>query len=123
MKKYIALFSLVAAALVAAPAVVLAQDTPPPAKKHEKHGGNSIHGKVAAVDTAASTITVGQSTISVSSETKIMKDGKPATLADITVGEKVSVKYKTDDAGKMTAVAIHFGEKGEKKKSDKTGQN
>lgn len=123
MKKHIALFSLVAAALVAAPTVVLAQDTPPPAKKHEKHGGIPFHGKVSAVDTAASTFTVNSLTINVTAETKIVKDGKPATLADITVGEKLNGNYKKDDAGKMTAVAIHISEKGEKKKSDKTEKN
>jgi hypothetical protein len=123
MKKQIALFSLVAAALLAAPAVVLAQDTPPPAKKHEKHGGVPFHGKVAAVDTKASTITVGSSTITISSETKITKSGKPATLTDISIGDKVSGSYKKDDSGTMTATTIHIGEKGDKKKTDTSEKN
>jgi len=120
MKKQIALFSLVAAALIAVPAVVLAQDTPAPAKKHEKHGGTPFHGKVATVDTAGSTFTVGQSTINVTAETKITKEGKPASMSDITVGEKVSGSYKKDEAGKLNAVSVHVGEK---KKSDKSEKN
>jgi hypothetical protein len=123
MKKQIALFSLVAAAFIAAPAVVLAQDTPAPAKKHEKHGGTPFHGKVSTVDTAGSTFTVGQLTINVTPETKITKDGKPASLSDITVGEKVGGSYKKDEAGKLNAVTVHAGEKGEKKKSEASVKN
>lgn len=127
MKKQIALFAIVAAALVAAPSVVRAEDKPakseagtnaaPHAAK--KHGGTPFHGKVASVDAAASTVTVGSLTVNITSETKITKDGKPATLSDITVGEKIAGSYKKDDAGKMDATIIHIGEKGEGKKPKK----
>ena len=62
MKKQIALFAIAAAALIAAPAVVRAQDAAPakpdttaPAAK--KHSGTVFHGKVTAVDTTAMTLT------------------------------------------------------------------
>jgi hypothetical protein len=118
MKKQIALFALVAAALIAAPAVLRAEDKPakPEADQSAGHtakkkGGVPFHGKVASVDTAASTVTVGATTVNVTSETKITKDGKPATLADVTVGEKISGSYKKDEAGKANAASIYIGEK------------
>lgn len=129
MKKHIALFSLIAAALIAAPSIH-AQDAAKPAKPEagqdahagKKKGVTPLHGKVAAVDTTAMTVTVGQSTVNVTSDTKITKDGKPATLSDITVGENVNIAYKKDDAGKMNATTIRIGEKAksDKKKTEKT---
>lgn len=123
MKKSILLFSIIAAAFIAVPTITRAQDngkkpesaeSSKPAKKH----GLSIHGKVAAVDTTAMTVTVGKSTANVTSETKILKDGKPATLADVTVGEMISIVYKKNDSGKMDATTIYIGgkAKGESKK-------
>lgn len=121
MKKQIALFALVAAALIAAPTVSRAEDKPaakkdtteaaPAGKKHIA----PINGKVAAVDAKAMTLTVGTKTFTITSDTKIKKEGKDATLADLVVGEKVTVIAKKDDAGKLTAVAIHAGKKGDKK--------
>lgn len=127
MKKQIALFALVAAALIAAPSVVLAQGdstntpsaTPPGAKKH---GAVPFKGKVSAVDTAAMTVTLATQTLTITSDTKIMKDGKPATLADITVGEKITGQYKKGEAGKLDATVIHIGGKA-KKKTEATEKN
>lgn len=120
MKK-IALFALVAAALIAAPAVVSAQDAKPEKKEKQEAGAASknpkglpIHGKVAAVDAAAGTVTVGQTTITITSTTKIKKQGQPATIADITVGENITGQYKKDEAGKLNATVINIGGKGEK---------
>lgn len=118
MKKNIALFALAAAALMAAPSLTRAQDTStnapsaaaPAAKKH----GLPFHGKVAAVDTTAMTVTIGTRTFNVTSDTKIMKEGKPATLADVTVGENISGFAKKDDAGKLNATVIHIGKKAKK---------
>lgn len=133
MKKQIALFAIVAAALVAAPAVLRAEDKPaakPEAGQEAAHGAKKkgvtpFHGKLAAVDTAAATITVGSTTVNVTSETKITKNGKPATLADLTVGEKIGGAYKKSEDGKMNATTIRVGDKPEKgegkkpKKADK----
>ena len=119
MKKHIALFALVAAALVAAPTVLRAEDKPaaPEAGQTAPHAknGSPFHGKIAAIDTTASTVTIGSMTINVTSETKITKSGKPATLADFTVGEMASGFYKKDESGKLTATVLHTGEKGGKK--------
>jgi hypothetical protein len=118
MKKQIALFSIVMAALVAVPAISRAQDTtnqPAATTPAPKKQGLPFHGKVSAVDTTANTLTVGALTINVTSDTKITKDGQPATLADITVGANASGSYKKDAAGKLNATVIHIGAK--KKKS------
>ena len=109
----IACLTLVATALVGAPAIVRAEDstnasaaqTPAPKKK----GGLPFHGKVAAVDANAMTFTVGTMTIAIGSNTKITKDGKPAVFSDIAVGENVAGSYKKDDAGKMTASSVKIG--------------
>lgn len=109
----ITLFALVTAALVALPAVSRAGDstnasaaTASAPKKHSV----PFHGKVAAVDAAAMTFTVGTMTIAVTSNTKITKDGKPATFAEITVGEHVGGAYKKNAAGKLDATSVRMGE-------------
>jgi hypothetical protein len=40
-----------------------------------------------------------------------MKSGKPATLADGTVGDEVAGSYRKDADGKNNAVSIRFGAK------------
>jgi hypothetical protein len=102
----------IAAALVAVPAVSRADDstnaaaaTPAP-KKHSL----PFKGKVASVDPAAMTFTVGTMTIGITSTTKITKDGQPAVFSDITMGETVRGAYKKDDAGKLTASLVRIGE-------------
>ena len=122
MKKHIALFSIVAAALLAMPVLSQAAD---PVKPKEapavtvkaapaKKQALPFRGKVSAVDAAAMTVTVGQMVLNVSSETKITKDGKPATVSELAVGDQATGSYKKDDAGKMSATIIRVGAKGEK---------
>jgi hypothetical protein len=110
--------AVMAVALAAAPGVCRADDSTnaaaaTPAKKHVP----PIHGKVASVDANAMTFVIGNSTIAVSSETKITKDGQPAVFGDIKEGENASVTYKTkDDSGKVNATAVRIG--AGKKKTD-----
>jgi hypothetical protein len=119
MKKQIALLALIAASLVAVPAAGYAQNatnapatTNAPAAK--KHSGQPFHGNLAALDATAGTITVGKTTYSVTSETKITKDGKTAALADFAVGDTVG-GYAKKDGEKLTATVLHTGEKAKKK--------
>jgi hypothetical protein len=132
----IALFSLVTAALVAVPATSQAQDKPKtaapvpaapaaPAAPSAKKSRAPFHGKVSAIDSAAMTITIGTQTISITSDTKIIKDEKPATLSDITVGDTANGAYKKDDAGKLNATTIHVIAKNSaepKKEKKKAGE-
>jgi hypothetical protein len=131
----ISLLNLLAAAIIALPAVTRAQDATTPnapaapeqkseaPAKHKKHDTMPFHGKISAVDDKAMTLKVGERTFEITKDTKITKDGKPATLADGVVGETVGGAYKKDAEGKLIATSIHFGgkadsEKKHKKKSD-----
>jgi hypothetical protein len=117
-------FAFIAAALVATPAISRAEDsTNTPAATPSKKHSNALHGKVVSVDSAAMTFIVGESTITVTSETKIFKDGQPAVFADITAGENVSIAYKKDDAGKMNATSVRIGQKKKAPKADASGTN
>ena len=125
----IAVLSLLAVALVAMPAVSRAEgsSTNAPASsdqtpaKPKKHEGLVFRGTVSAIDAKAMTLTVETRTFAVTSDTKIIKDGKSATLADGVVGEQVSGAYKKTDDGKLNATSVHFGAKVEKKNAETSG--
>lgn len=129
IRKNIALYATIAAALIAAPISMQAQSQH--AKKSEatqagsstakKHRHLPFHGKAAKVDLAAKTLKVGHMVIHITSETKITKAGKPAKLSDISVGERVSGAYLKSDDGTMNATVVHVGGKG-KAKGKKTPQ-
>ena len=120
---------LLAVAIAAMPAQLLAQSTNKPAadtkaavKKDttaKKKQAHPFHGKLAAVDKVAKTIKVGESIYQITSETKITKAGKPATLEDGVVGEPVSGYVKPTGDGKMTATMVRFGAKVEEPGTDK----
>ncbi len=129
MKKQIVLFAIVAATLITVPATVRAEDKPATPGAAEagtpkpKKNVVPFKGNVSAVDATAKTVTLASQTLTVTSETKIMKGGQPATFADITVGEKVTGQYKKDDAGTLHATVIYIGGKPDtgadkKKKAD-----
>lgn len=122
MKKQIVklTLSLFATAIIAAPMLSRAQDNganPPAAPgqtepaKPKKHEGLVFNGKVSAVDAKAMTLTVGKRTFEVTSDTKITKDGKPAILSDIAVGDKVGGAYKKTGDGKLAATTINDAKK------------
>jgi len=125
----IAVLSLLAAALVAMPAVSRAEGsgTNAPASsdqtaaKPKKHEGLVFRGTVSAINVKAMTLTVETRTFAITSDTKIIKAGKSATLADGVVGEQVSGTYKKTDDGKLTATSIHFGAKIEKNNKEASG--
>lgn len=115
---------MLALALCAAPSRASAQTTNKPAaekksatetqdstKTEKKPSAGPFHGKLAAVDAVAKTITVGKRTFLITSESKIKKDGKPAMLQDGVVGEEVSGYIKPNDAGKLVATTVNFGPK------------
>ena len=115
----ITVLSLFAAACVALPALSQAQGagTNAPAASGQttqpklKKTSPPFHGKLKAVDAAAKTLSVGTLILQVTPDTKITKDGNPASLTDGVVGEPVSGNYKKSDDGKLTALTVHFGAK------------
>jgi hypothetical protein len=90
------------------------------ATKPEKPGkAGPFHGKLAAVDKVAKTITVGKRTFQITSETRIKKAGKPATMDDGVVGETVSGYVKPASDGKLAATTVNFGPKPAPQESEK----
>jgi hypothetical protein len=118
----IAVCSLLAAAVALAPTQGFAQekkkdDATTEKKGGRKQGGLPFRGKIDAVDKTAKTVKVGERTFQVTSETRIMKGVKPATLDDAVVGDDIGGSYKEVD-GKLNALSLRFGPRpeGEKKK-------
>jgi hypothetical protein len=110
-------------------ASVQAQSTNKPATSKKADQKDSAHksahpfrGKLAAVDKTAKTITIGKSVYQITSETKIQKNGKPATLDDGVVGEDASGYAKPMEGGKMYAASLTFGPKAESKSTSKKKQ-
>ena len=77
----------------------------------KKPGAHPFHGKLTSIDKSAKTITVGKTNYHVSSETKMKKDGKPATLEDGVIDEGVTGYVKPNEEGKMVASSVNFGGK------------
>jgi hypothetical protein len=108
---------LLAIVIVGTPIALHAQATNAPTAKKapaaKKPGNDQLpfRGKVKSVDNNAKTLSVGNETFQITSETKIIKMGKPATLADGEEGEQVAGSYKKEADGKLNAVSIRFGPK------------
>lgn len=113
----IAACALFVAAIVAMPALSLAQDAStnaPAAAPVKKHKNLVFKGTVSAIDTNAMTLAVETRTFTITSETMITKDGQPAALGDGAVGQPVAGAYKKADDGTLNATTVRFG--GKKKK-------
>lgn len=88
-----------------------------------------FHGKLAAVDKAAMTITLegkeSRRVFQITADTRLTKLGKPATLEDAVTGEDVGGLYRKTEDGRLEAVSVRFGPKpegekpGRKEKSEK----
>lgn len=122
----ISALSLLAAAMVAAPARVAAQSTNKPAadKKATAEGEKKsrfipFKGNIASIDKAAKTVTVGKRTFQISSETKIFKADKPALLEEGAVGDYVTGSYQKAGEDKLVAHSIYFGGKNKGKDTPK----
>jgi hypothetical protein len=115
---------LLSGALCAAPGRSMAQSTNDvgSSTKHDR-GTNQVektdkkpvagpfHGKLLALDKVKKTIMVGKRTFQITSETRIKRSGKPATLEEGVVGDPVSGYVKPAPEGKWVAVSVNFGPK------------
>jgi hypothetical protein len=120
----IALLGLLATAVALAPTQTFAQEKKPgesqDAPKKKKRDGLPLAGKVAAVDKAAKSIKVGETTVVTNDETQFRKQGGGGSLDDVKVGEEVGIYYKKD-GDKNIALSVRIGprpEGGEKKKKE-----
>lgn len=94
----------------------------PAARKRATPSTQPFRGTVTALDTNAMTLTVGQRTFEITSETMITKGDKPAILSDGAVGEPVRGAYKKSTGGKLDATTIRFGGAVESVKKKSTGK-
>ena len=125
MKKLLGMAAL--SAFLALPFFIQAADQPAEAPKPEKKAsGMPFRGAVTAVDKAAKTITLGEKekarVFQITSQTKIRKDKKPATLEDVLVGERVGGYARENTQGKMEVVTLNAGLPPKKPKA-KPGDN
>lgn len=111
MKKLLSICLIAVVTALAVPAVNAA-DKPTPAEKGEKKAPRALpfRGKIGAVDATAKVITVGERKFHVTATTKFMKAGKPATFADVTVGEEVGGSYR-EEGGKLELASLRIGPK------------
>ena len=121
-------FASLTLSLVLASQSLLAQSTNNPAakkstpQKKEAAAAHPFHGTLTAVDKNAKTITVGKVTYQITSETKIKKNDKPATLDDGVIGEEAAGYLKPDANGKLFASSVRFGLKPDAKNSKKADE-
>lgn len=87
-----------------------------PSKAERTGVAGPFHGTLTAKTDA--TITLKERVLEVTSQTKITKDGKPATLADAEIGQSVGGQFRKE-GGKQIAVSIRFGDKPAEKEKAK----
>ena len=79
----------------------------------------TLHGTVSAIDKTAKTITLEDTeknrTFQVTSATRIHKDGKPATLDEVAVGESARATYREKE-GKLELNTLRVGKTGKQEK-------
>jgi hypothetical protein len=101
--------------LLSSASVIMAkQDPAAPAKetkekKEKEKDTQTINGTVSAVTDSAVTVVDSQKaemTVAVTSETKVTKAGKDATLADVKANDVVAIEVKKGDGDTWTAVKI-----------------
>jgi hypothetical protein len=114
------LATILAAVVVGMPLGALAQDktTPAPAAPASPDATKPrpipFRGKIGAVDLVNKTIALDEKTkrtFEITSETKISKAGKPATLADAVVGEDIGGSYTKSPTGKLVAKTVRLSVK------------
>ena len=93
--------------------IMAKQDPAVPAKetkkKEQKQDTTTISGTVSTITDSAVTIIDNQKaehTLTLTSETKVTKGGKDATLADVKANDVVAVEAKKGDGNTWTAVKI-----------------
>ena len=113
MKKLLTLALICALAALTTLKALAADQKPIPAEKGkvERPKFTPFHGQLDAVDKIAKTVKVGERTFQVTSETRITKSGKPATLDDAKIGEEVAGAYKQADGGRLELRSLRLGPK------------
>lgn len=77
---------------------------------------DSIQGKVTAK--TDSSVTVDAKMVATSATTAVSKNGKPGSLSDVNIGDKVKVTAKKSDDGGLQAVMIEVSAKPDELRAD-----
>ena len=93
-----------------------------PMKKEKSDRPIAYHGKIASVDATAKTFTVGTRAIKVTDQTKIMKQGAAATMADIVADEEVRGSYLKKEDGTFEAKSVKLGAMTEEEKAKRSSR-
>lgn len=102
--------ALTAVTVIGLSSVAHSSATQPPELLQNKADKTApFKGKVEALDAAAKTITVDNMIIVVTDSTKLSKEGKTITLADIKVGDLAHGKTRQNADGKSEAVSVTIG--------------
>ncbi len=79
-----------------------------------------FNGKIKATDASSITLQGAKAqTFQVTSATKIQKDGKPAVIADVKVGDSVGGRAREMADGKWEVLTLNVGTKAAKKPAEK----
>ncbi len=120
---------LTALVAIASPSLGAADKGPLPdaVEKGKRNDRIPFRGKINSVDKTAMILVLEgkekKRTIKVTSQTRMTKAGKPATLNDAIAGEEVAGQsIKTTD-GKEEAISVRFGEKPESAAKEKKVKN
>ena len=111
---------LLAVAIVVMPLQLRAQTTnkppapkPPAVERKEpsvkKARSIPFYGNLKTVDKTAKTFSVDKRILQITSETKILRAEKPATLESAVLGEYVTGSYNKTDDGKLLARSLYLG--------------
>lgn len=122
----IAITTAIGAMLAGSPLAACGQSTNKTAKTTSEKSDTAtkkpaipFQGHLLELDKAAKTIKVDKRTFQITSETKIHRGDKPATLEDGVKGEYITGTYKKGEDGKLIAGSIYFGGKNKDKGSAK----
>lgn len=89
------------------------EPTPKPAETKTKAAGLPFRGKVSAVDKDAKTVSLAgkekSRTFQITATSKIKKDGKAATLGEVTIGESVGGYALRTESGHPEVVTLNIG--------------
>ncbi len=107
----------------ASPAASVAASASPAASAAAKVRPVPFHGMATAVDQKGQTFTIAgkekSRVFKVTTNTKISKAGKDATMADIVDNSEISGSYWKHEDGSLEAKTVKIGPKGEKKEKAK----
>jgi hypothetical protein len=118
----LSLLTIVTAAITTLSLVARADDVG--AAAPAKPAKEKFSGTVSAVDANAKTFTIGDQTFTVTDDSKISRNGKEATLADVVVGDPAKGSYTMGADGKRDVTKVGFGKKsGSKHKGSDAGTN